>query len=154
MNEFDLIEHIAKLTRIVRRRPNIKVSRSGFAMLKTVTETDGIRTSELAEMLDIRPSSLSEGLDKLEADGYVERRKNEEDMRIVHVHATEKTRKDFERIELENKEYYGKLSSCLTEEEAQAFCDTCDKLYDFVNREYGQEQEHRHHCHCGKGGKQ
>lgn len=145
MRDYDLIDHIAKLTRMVRRRPNIQVSRSGFNLLRILMEHDGIRTSELAEMLDIRPSSLTEGLNRLETEGYIERRRSEEDTRIVHVHATDKTREDFDRIHQESVSFNSKLSACLTEDELVSFCDTCDKLCDFIERESGQECEHHHH---------
>ena len=156
MDEFELIDHITKLTRIVRRMPNMEVSRSGFTLLKAVMEHDGIRTLELADILDVRPSSLSERLDRLEADGYLKRRKSQDDMRVVLIYPTEKTRTDFKRIKTENQAYYSKLSQCLTEEETKTFCEISDKLYAFVLKEFGNDCEthkrHTHHHHK-KGGR-
>jgi DNA-binding MarR family transcriptional regulator len=147
VQEYDLIDHIAKLARMVRRRPNIQVPRAGFNLLRILMDHEGIRTSELAEMLDIRPSSLTEGLNRLEAEGYVERRRNQEDTRIVHVHAKDRTRADFDRIHRESKALNAKLSACLTENELASFCGTCDKLCDYIARELGEECEHHHHHH-------
>ncbi len=46
-------------------------------------------TSQLAEELDIRPSSVSELIKKLEKSGFVTRKKDEKDKRVTLIHLTE-----------------------------------------------------------------
>lgn len=53
---------------------------------------DGMTQGNLAELLDIRPSSLAELLKKLEKSGAVERIEDENDKRIKRVFLTEKGR--------------------------------------------------------------
>lgn len=45
-------------------------------------------TSQLAEELDIRPSSVSELIKKLEKSGFVTRKKDEKDKRVTLIHLT------------------------------------------------------------------
>lgn len=63
----------------------------GF-VLRILAESDGLSQMELAEKMDIRPSSLGELVAKLVEGGYVERRPNENDRRIMNVYLTEKGR--------------------------------------------------------------
>lgn len=61
-------------------------------VLRTLAENDGMTQTEIAEKLDIRPSSLGELVLKLVENGFVERRQNENDKRVINVYLTEKGR--------------------------------------------------------------
>lgn len=61
-------------------------------VLRMLAENDGMTQSEIAEKLDIRPSSLGELVRKLVENGFVERRQNEKDKRVINVYLTEKGR--------------------------------------------------------------
>lgn len=50
---------------------------------------DGVRPKDLAQALDIEPPSMVQLLDRLEAQGYVERRDSAEDRRSKTLHMTE-----------------------------------------------------------------
>ncbi|MDO4565719.1 MAG: MarR family transcriptional regulator [Oscillospiraceae bacterium] len=58
-------------------------------LLALLAEEDGIAQRELLERADIRPSSLSEALDKLQKEGLIERRENSDDRRESLVFLTE-----------------------------------------------------------------
>ncbi|MCL6625267.1 MAG: MarR family transcriptional regulator [Alicyclobacillus shizuokensis] len=49
----------------------------------------GCTVGELAERLDVRPSTMSQMLDRLEKVGYVQRELAPEDSRVKRVHLTE-----------------------------------------------------------------
>lgn len=68
------------------------VGRAQGIVLKILAEKDGLTQTEITEKLDIRPSSLGELVVKLEKNGYVERRQNENDKRVINVFLTEKGR--------------------------------------------------------------
>jgi len=53
---------------------------------------DGIPQSEIARARHIRPASVSNMLKRMERDGWIERRRDEEDERIVRVYLTDKAR--------------------------------------------------------------
>lgn len=68
------------------------IGRGQGLVLRILAEEDGLAQSEITEKLDIRPSSLGELVTKLERSGYVERRQNENDKRVINVFLTEKGR--------------------------------------------------------------
>ncbi len=68
------------------------IGRGQGLVLRILAEEDGLAQSEITERLDIRPSSLGELVTKLERNGYVERRQNENDKRVINVFLTEKGR--------------------------------------------------------------
>lgn len=61
-------------------------------VLDILIEEDGLTQGVLAELLDIRPSSLTEVLNKLEAKGEIRRREDPKDKRIKQVFITEEGR--------------------------------------------------------------
>lgn len=150
-NKPDLMEYIAKLSRMARRRPMLgkNLSRGGHRLLGMVLRHDGVRTTELAQALDIRPSSLTDALDRLEATGYVRRQKDEQDSRIIRIFATAKALEESAELKMEYESHRQRLNSCLTAEETQAFCAICDKLYGFFAQDLDGQIEHG----CRRGGK-
>lgn len=137
----DLMEHIAKLSRMARRRPagEHHISRGGHRLLGIVLENDGIRTTDLAEQTDIRPASLTDVLKRLDDDGYIRREKDENDSRVIRIYATEKARDEYVRREADRKAQNERLLTYLTDDEAAGFCEVCDKLCVFFENEYPQE---------------
>jgi DNA-binding MarR family transcriptional regulator len=69
------------------------IGRGQGLVLHILAKEDGLTQSEITEKLDIRPSSLGELVAKLEKSGYVERRQNENDKRVINVFITDKGRK-------------------------------------------------------------
>jgi DNA-binding MarR family transcriptional regulator len=133
----DLMEQMAKLMRAARRRPAGRhLPRGMHRLLGAVLAHDGIRAAELAQQLDIRPASLSEALGRLEGEGLIRREKDESDARATRVFATEKAREAHAEFEQQRRAQNERLRTYLSEEEAGAFCETCDKLTDFFQNEY------------------
>lgn len=166
-NSIDVMERIARLSRLIRRQPaDHRISRGGHKLIGVLLEHDGIRTFELAEKLDIRPSSLTDVLKRLENEGLIRREKDESDSRISRVYVSEEARAAYVSNEAAHKSHGEQLSGCLTDEEARTFCGICDKLCEFLKqmpeppqercgrrddeRHGHREDEHRHH---GKGGR-
>lgn len=57
--------------------------------MEAIARYEGTSARELTELLDIRPSSLSEMLSRLESQGDILRRRDEKDARISHIWLTE-----------------------------------------------------------------
>jgi DNA-binding MarR family transcriptional regulator len=95
-----LFQQIHYFTNLIHREhhfPHSNPAESGMGrgqglVLRVLLEKDGLTQKELTDQLRIRPSSLGELVDKLEQNGYVERRVNENDKRIINVYLTEKGR--------------------------------------------------------------
>ena len=81
-------------------------------ILTALKKMSGVNQRELAFILDIRPQSLGELLQKLEQNGYITRRIDENDKRSLIVELTEKGRNlKFQRPNYEN------IFNCLNEAE-------------------------------------
>ena len=89
---------------------------------------DGIRQKALAEKIGINQSSASELINKLESDGYIERKVDPEDKRATLLFLTEKGTARAAEVEDERKEIFKGMFEKLTEEEKQALSDILDKL--------------------------
>lgn len=62
-------------------------------MLFILNKKEGQSQSELAEKLQIKPSTITVMLKRMEKEGIVERKKDELDQRIIRVYITEKGRR-------------------------------------------------------------
>ncbi|MFA6845493.1 MAG: MarR family transcriptional regulator [Sphaerochaetaceae bacterium] len=83
---------------------------------------------QLLEVCGIRPASLSELLNKMEASGYIIRTKDENDRRSANVSLTEKGRKQAEAWQNDQEENHDDSFSALTQSEQADFCTLLDKL--------------------------
>jgi DNA-binding MarR family transcriptional regulator len=81
-------------------------------------ETGGpMSMGRLAEVLEVSVASATGIVDRMEKRGFVERRHDEEDRRVVLVHMTQAGRDVFTSIEERRREGLGKLLESLTEDE-------------------------------------
>ena len=87
------------------RRPEFDPNRGRGRIIALLQLKDGISTKELANILDIRVSSLNETLAKMESAGLVERRPSEADRRVMLVYLTDEGR-EVEFDEPENIDLY------------------------------------------------
>ena len=94
---------------------------------------DGIRTRDLAYLLDMRISSLNELLAKLEKGGYLTREPDPEDKRVMLVYLTEKGRTEEQSCPRND------LFACLTEEEQTVFGTCLGKLIAALEAELGKD---------------
>ena len=93
------------LARSLKRRPaetEHHFSPSVERSLMVIRENDGLTSRDLSEKLDIRPSSVTELVNRLITTGLVVRKEDEDDKRLSHI--------------------------CLTDDEAAEFCRLADKL--------------------------
>ncbi|MCL2881593.1 MAG: MarR family transcriptional regulator [Coriobacteriia bacterium] len=65
------------------------VAHAQARLLQLLDERDGRSLSEIVEELDIRPSSASELVSKLEQQGYVKRETNADDKRVTNIFITD-----------------------------------------------------------------
>ena len=148
----DLVAAIARLSRMLRRHPVEKdsLSRMSFHILRLVQENDGIRATELAELVEVRPASMTQALNRLEQEGYVTRERDAADSRAKRIFVTEKARARYEEHTRGQRQENDRLLACLTEEETDAFLMLCGKLCAELEREGAdaprkEGRDHRHH---------
>ena len=148
-----MIHHIVGLLRRSAPHPDGKQSgqkpshpcrtfRERGRILIRLERQDGLSQKELAELLSIRPQSLSELLRKLEQDGMIERRVNEKDRRSSLVYLTEQGRAHLGAIKAARARTADEFLSVLDEEEKAALAATLSKLIEARCRsEAGDEKE-------------
>ena len=152
----DMMKSVLKLMRAMRRRPVRPAHEFPPAVgrvLMILKDNDGVSPAELCEKMDVRPSSMSELLGRMEAHGLVERKENEADKRATKVLLTDKGREGVEKMASKFGAENEKLAACFTEDELQTFCALCDKLSAHMERiaaeEGVKEGPCRPHRPCG-----
>ena len=136
-----LHERLHRLHRLMRRRhmgrrrggPLADTTRGRGRVLAALQMHSPIPTRELAYLLDIRQQSLNELLQKLQADGLVERRPSPTDRRVMLVHLTEAGRDA--KLGDEAADY---LSS-LTDEEVASLTALLDKVIAALEEQVGAD---------------
>lgn len=89
---------IAFLWRHVNRRMRELIHRVGkeydlppfsFMLLRRIKEEPGVTVSELARLVGAAKSHISTTVEQLVQDGYVEKRSDPKDQRVIRLHVTE-----------------------------------------------------------------
>lgn len=127
----DVMLAVMKLTRSMRRRPPRPEEGCHPGMgrpLSILADNEGASSRELAELMDIRPSSLTELLTRLEEEGLVQRTTDPDDRRVTRVSLTDKGRELAAKMKAEHEQRVARVNSCFTEEEAASFCAMCERL--------------------------
>ena len=71
-----------------QRARQFGISRAQWAVLIRIDRSEGLKQSELAEMLDLQPISLTRLLDRLADNGLIERRADPNDRRANRLYLT------------------------------------------------------------------
>ena len=98
-------------------------------------QQDGCSQRELCGLLQIRPASLSELLDKLERSGAVERRQSPDDRRVSCVYLTDLGRERAALAAVHRKKEAQMLAACLTEAEQEQLIGLLQKVEDGLKRQ-------------------
>ncbi len=126
MTEFDEAE-IARLRAAVMRVSRQldrqvhtgTVSRTQLEVLSMVARRGPLGASELAELVAINPTMLSRILSKLDDDGLIQRRPDDEDRRAVRVEVTRAGRKLSEKARAERTSLLAAQVEHLSEAEGE-----------------------------------
>jgi len=97
-NEFDtsfgfLVHDIARLMRwnFDRQSAGLGLTRAQWSVLAHLNRCDGVQQKTLAQLIDIKPITLARHIDRLEAEGWVERRDDPDDRRAKRVFLSPKS---------------------------------------------------------------
>jgi len=81
-----------------QRARQFGISRAQWAVLVRLDRSEGLKQSELAELLDLQPITLTRLLDRLAANGLIERRADPNDRRVNRLYLTAAARPLLERL--------------------------------------------------------
>lgn len=102
---------------------------------------DGKNMSTIAKKLNITVGSLTTAMNSLVKKLYVERRRSEEDRRVVYVKLTEKGRKAYYHHEDYHRQMTEAIVNRLDETELPVLVKTLDALTDFFYGYKGAKEE-------------
>jgi len=74
------------------------MTRAQWAVLARLESNEGLKQSELAEMLDLQPITLTRLVDRLCANGLIERRADPDDRRAKRLYLTPQARPLMDRL--------------------------------------------------------
>lgn len=97
-------------------------------VLAILVKEDGLIQSQLAEILDIRPSSLAELMKKMEKSNDVLRKEEEHDKRIKRVFLTENGKQKAQKLSHVGEDMSEAFFAGLTEEEQENFSEYLQKI--------------------------
>ena len=134
--ETETILAVLRLSRSLKRCPPEHGERpfppAVGRMLGCVRANPGVSSRELCELLDLRPSSLSELLTRAEKEGWITRIPDEEDKRMQHVSLCEKGSRLAEGMDSEREADARKKTACFSDEEKALLIQLCNRLSDHL----------------------
>lgn len=145
MSEYtkELLKHLSYVGSASRRLMDVgscqKSAPTQQLVLDILAEEDGVTSGVLAEILDMRPSSVTEILNKLESRGEIERREDEQDKRIKRIYITEVGREkaNLNKPQERSEEFFAGL----TEDEMQTLDQLLNKMVDGWSEDFGGRPE-------------
>ncbi len=114
----------------------------GFALIH-LWHNDGMSQRDLSRSMHISPASVTNMLQRMERDGWIERKRDETDQRVVRVYLTAKAEATRIQAKRAFREMEDELGSVYTEEEQSALKRLLTKLYEH----YAPGDPHPHHVH-------
>ncbi|GEP23971.1 MarR family transcriptional regulator [Lentilactobacillus diolivorans] len=131
--------------------------RGQHRVLHVLAKEGTLIQSQLAEILDIRPSSLTELLSKLEDRGLITRTPDENDKRVTNVSLTDEGKKAIETDEGSSDDLINSIFDGLSDEEVDQLNTLFDKLNGSLKAKLPDRDDrpdgfHHHHGFGGPHG--
>ncbi len=101
-----------------------------YRCLRQLEDIDRITQKDLADLLEIRTTSLSETLSKLEKKGYVKRETSDKDHRVSYISITPEGRAQIQLVRRDGLKGRHDLIAPLTEEEKEQLYHILKKIKD------------------------
>ena len=128
------LSDVARLIRtyVDRRAAEHGMTRAQWGVLIRVERQGGLRQADIAEQMDLKPMSLVPILDRLAAQGLIERRRHPGDRRANLVFATDKGRALLEEVTPLADAIAGEVLSGLGEKDIARLLGTLERLRENV----------------------
>jgi DNA-binding MarR family transcriptional regulator len=133
---------LAKVSRFVGGRMRMKLDGIGLRhaqgmILFHLWRQDGVAQNVLAQALHITPPTATNTLQRMERDGWIERRRDAADQRIVRVYLTEKASALHEEARTLFQELDRELTSVLTYKERSILKESLLKIHYHLSQTVG-----------------
>jgi MarR family transcriptional regulator, transcriptional regulator for hemolysin len=137
------INDVARLLRTYadQKAAQYGMSRAKWAVLARLDRFEGLKQTELADMLDLQPISLTRLLDSLCANGLIERRADPEDRRAKRLFLTPAARPLLERLGDLAEELMGTALAGLDQRDSKALLTQLSTIKDNLRRAVARRQQ-------------
>lgn len=116
---------------IKSRRKNVNPLSGQYRCLFVLDKVQNISQKRLAAILQIRSTSLSELLSKLEKKNYIVRTPSNEDKRTYFISLTKSGREEVKRVRKIMLKEHDELTKALSDEETEQFFKILTKIKDY-----------------------
>lgn len=106
-----------------------------------LAKNEGISQRQLADLAQIKPSSLTQLLERLEKDQLIDRRRDKDDRRIIRVWLTAKGKEKYANNLLHRRKYEQLLLDEVSDAEKAVFIQVLDKMLFQINSLECQKQK-------------
>ncbi|RLE33434.1 MarR family transcriptional regulator [Candidatus Acetothermia bacterium] len=125
---------LSRICRLTRGRLRVKMEAIGLhrgqgLVLSYLWHNDGIPSADIARALRISPATVTNMIKRMERGGWIERRPDPEDQRVLRVHLTDKARSLKEEVRASFRELEEEITGVLTEEEEEALLSILAKVH-------------------------
>ncbi|MDU2064090.1 MAG: MarR family transcriptional regulator [Sporomusaceae bacterium] len=101
---------------------DLNLQRGQFVFLTRICENPGIHFAELSQILKVDKATTTKAVQKLMKEGYVERRRDEQDKRIWHLYPSEAALKNYPLIMAEENQHIASCFNGFTKAEEELVC--------------------------------
>ncbi len=110
------------------RLPGIGLTRSQWRVLMLLKREEGLTQTELAELVELEKAPLGKLLDKLEQNGWIERRDDPNDRRARRVYCTAKIERHLMSIAEAAKGMFAEALADMREDEVKSLIDRLQRI--------------------------
>jgi MarR family transcriptional regulator for hemolysin len=130
------LNDVARLLRICadHKAGQFGMSRAQWAVLARLERAEGLKQSELADMLDLQPITLTRLIDRLCDAGLVERRGDPDDRRAKRLFLTPAAQPVMDRLHILGEELMGQALDGLEPEETALIISKLNLIKDNLRR--------------------
>lgn len=129
-----------------KKNSNLMVGQ--YRCLQLLFIKDGRTQKELAEILNIRATSLSETIARLESQEMIRRERSKDDKRTFLVYLTNKGRECAKQNLKDREELYSYILHPLSKEEKEQFGNILNKIKKYYIEQEREENAKRHGQEC------
>jgi len=125
---------LSRVCRLSRERLRVKMEAIGLHcgqgfVLSYLWHNDGIPSAKIARALRISPATVTNMIKRMERGGWIERRPDPDDQRVVRIHLTDKALSLKEEIRRSFRELEEEITDVLTDGEEEALRDLLLKVH-------------------------
>lgn len=129
-----LLRHVAV---IIKKRgrdilKNFDITNPQFNALLTLRDNPDITMGELCEKLLLACSTATDLIDRMENNGYLERKRDSQDRRVIRLSITEKGKQVISEVIAARRRYVSSMLAKLSEEEKADLANSLEKLHSLM----------------------